>query len=92
VATVDQDFRQHCRFQINLRVRDAREAWQKPIGSASFQIVDCAELQSAYLEASYCPEEHIIRITANGQQENTFSINLSQKDQNQSQASVERIK
>jgi DNA segregation ATPase FtsK/SpoIIIE, S-DNA-T family len=92
VATVDQDLQQHCRFQISLRARDAQEPWQLPIGSASFQIIDKIDFQCVYPEAPYFPVGHITRASTNGQRETTFSINLSQTKQNQSQAIVENIK
>jgi DNA segregation ATPase FtsK/SpoIIIE, S-DNA-T family len=92
VAIVDQDLRQHCRFKISMRVGGARETLQMPIGSASFQIVDNIEFRSVYPEAPYFPVGQITRTNENGQRETTFSVNLSQTKQNQSQAIVEKIK
>lgn len=91
-AVVDQLLMQHCRFQISLRVRGARETWQMPIGRASFQTIDNTEFQCVYPEAPYFSEGRITRTSANGQQESTFSMNLSQTEQTQSQAIVEKIK
>ena len=92
VATVDQDLRQHCRFQISLRARGVREPWQLPIGSASFQVVENTDFQCGYPEAPYFPVGHFTRTSTNGQKETIFSVNLSQTKQNQSQAIVEKIK
>jgi DNA segregation ATPase FtsK/SpoIIIE, S-DNA-T family len=92
VGTMDQDLRQHCRFQMSLRAKGAREPWQLPIGSASFQIVDNIEFQSVYPEAPYFPVGHFTRTSTNGQKETIFSVNLSQTKQNQSQVIVEKIK